>query len=404
MKIDKTTLSDLSIFHHQEEYSLFHKIDFTTTSEGKSVLQSTLKNPLKTIDEINAVQSILSLISKNIHQWPTMISNGTILVIEKFFNDNPDPIPEEITEIQAVFYKWLHPRDYALILFSMRQIFYLVKGFQHIHDFFQNQKLPNPLSTLTEKTKSIIADKRLVSLLEKKEFHELSRKEILYYGRIFHVEIILETRQLIQFYGQLDAWYAMAKANLELNLQNPTFIKGSTSIEAKSVRHLLLEKPVGYDIIMNHESNFIFLTGANMAGKSTMIKALGLSVYMAHLGMGVPASEMRLSLFEGIVSNINIEDNISKGESYFFNEVKRIKETIQKITDGSNWLVLIDELFKGTNIQDAMKCSSEVIRGLIHLKHCLFVLSTHLYEIGEDLQDLKTIDFKYFEKIGRAHV
>ena len=161
MKIDKTTLSDLSIFHHQEEYSLFHKIDFTTTSEGKSVLQSTLKNPLKTIDEINAVQSILSLISKNIHQWPTMISNGTILVIEKFFNDNPDPIPEEITEIQAVFYKWLHPRDYALILFSMRQIFYLVKGIQHIHDFFQNQKLPNPLSTLTEKTKSIIADKKI---------------------------------------------------------------------------------------------------------------------------------------------------------------------------------------------------------------------------------------------------
>jgi DNA mismatch repair ATPase MutS len=136
-----------------------------------------------------------------------------------------------------------------------------------------------------------------------------------------------------------------------------------------------------------------------MAGKSTLIKAVGLAVYMAHLGMGVPAQQMRLSLFEGILSNIYIADNIVKGESYFFNEVKRIKQTIQKINDGRNWLVLIDELFKGTNIQDAMKCSTTVIRGLINIQHCLFILSTHLYEIGEELKDLRTIDFKYFETI-----
>jgi DNA mismatch repair ATPase MutS len=134
-----------------------------------------------------------------------------------------------------------------------------------------------------------------------------------------------------------------------------------------------------------------------MAGKSTLIKAVGLAVYMAHIGMGVPAASMELSLFEGLLSNINISDNITKGESYFFNEVKRIKETIEKINDGRNWLVLIDELFKGTNIQDAMKCSTAVIRGLIKINHSLFILSTHLYEIGEELKDLPTIDFKYFE-------
>ena len=162
---------------------------------------------------------------------------------------------------------------------------------------------------------------------------------------------------------------------------------------------MLLEEAVSYDIKMNKESNFIFLTGANMAGKSTLIKAVGLAVYMAHLGMGVPAANMQLSLFDGLLSNINISDNITKGESYFFNEVKRIKQTIEKINDGRNWLVLIDELFKGTNIQDAMKCSTAVIRGLINIKNCLFILSTHLYEIGDELKDLTTIEFKYFETI-----
>jgi len=68
-----------------------------------------------------------------------------------------------------------------------------------------------------------------------------------------------------------------------------------------------------------------------------------------------------------------------------------------RISDGKRWLVLIDELFKGTNIQDAMKCSEAVISGLVKFKNVLFILSTHLYEIGEDLKQYPSISFKYFE-------
>ena len=66
-----------------------------------------------------------------------------------------------------------------------------------------------------------------------------------------------------------------------------------------------------------------------------------------------------LTLFDGVLSNINVADNIVKGESFFFNEVQRIKNTIDKINNGKKWLVLIDELFKGTNVQDAMKCRAQ---------------------------------------------
>ncbi len=106
---------------------------------------------------------------------------------------------------------------------------------------------------------------------------------------------------------------------------------------------------------------------------------------------------MELTLFDGLLSNINVVDNIVKGESYFFNEVQRIKNTIIKINDGRKWLILIDELFKGTNVQDAMKCSTTVIEGLIKIKNSLFILSTHLYEIGEALKSHPNIAFKYFE-------
>ncbi len=72
-------------------------------------------------------------------------------------------------------------------------------------------------------------------------------------------------------------------------------------------------------------------------------------------------------------------------------------KTIEKINDGKKWLILIDELFKGTNVQDAMKCSSTVIDGLRKMHNSLFILSTHLYEIGEALKVHPNIQFKYFE-------
>jgi DNA mismatch repair ATPase MutS len=178
----------------------------------------------------------------------------------------------------------------------------------------------------------------------------------------------------------------------------PKFVlQSSPYIEARQLYHILLPKPVAYDIHLSKDSNFLFLTGANMAGKSTFIKAVGTTVFLAHLGMGVPATEMTLSLFDGILSNINVVDNIVKGESYFFNEVQRVKNTILKINDGRKWLVLIDELFKGTNVQDAMKCSTVVIKGLIKIQNSLFILSTHLYEIGEELKQFPNISFEYFE-------
>jgi DNA mismatch repair ATPase MutS len=97
--------------------------------------------------------------------------------------------------------------------------------------------------------------------------------------------------------------------------------------------HPLLQQPIGYTVSLNKDQNFLFLTGANMAGKSTFIKTIGVSVYLAHLGIGVPAKNMNLSFFDGLLSNIHVMDNILKGESYFFNEVQRIKSTVEKISN-----------------------------------------------------------------------
>src|SRR6476660_4114246 len=89
MDTDKTTLEDLSIFN-QEEFSVFNKLDFTITSNGKLRLQKILSTPLKTIREINGIQETLKLILQLEQQWPKQISNGSIKVVEAFFESTID--------------------------------------------------------------------------------------------------------------------------------------------------------------------------------------------------------------------------------------------------------------------------------------------------------------------------
>jgi len=254
------------------------------------------------------------------------------------------------------------------------------------------------IRTFLRRAADLLNKPTLIELRQRERGKQFSWQETIYYGRYVRNEFRSQAFELIAIYGRIDAWYSMAVAMQKMKLVFPEFIdQPQPYIDASKLFHILLPTPTPYDVKLSHDNNFLFLTGANMAGKSTFIKAVGSTVFLAHLGMGVPAASMRLTRFDGLLSNINVVDNIIKGESYFFNEVQRIKNTIYKINDGKKWLVLIDELFKGTNVQDAMKCSSTVIKGLIRIKNSLFILSTHLYEIGDELKIYPNISFKYFE-------
>lgn len=397
MEIDVTTYNDLSVFHSEEEFSVFHKLNFTRTSEGREWLFRFFKNPFSDAKLIRETQSIISLVLSREEEWPVSISNGTLMVITKFYETGIDTIPAKTNSMEAFSYKFFHSADYSLVRYSMTHFVDFLKGMTRLVEMFDNDDSPPTLRRFMQRSKDLMA-RSIAEELIARPSKEFSMKETVYYGRQIRHSYKNATYELIDIFGRLDAWYSMAMAVKNFGLALPEISNEKHPfISAKGLFHVLLPKPVPYDVDMNIESNFIFLTGANMAGKSTFIKSVGIAVFLAHLGMGVPAKEMRLTVFDGLLSNINVVDNIIKGESYFFNEVQRIRKTILKINDGRRWLVLIDELFKGTNVQDAMKCSSTVIKGLIKIRNSLFILSTHLYEIGDELKSYPNISFKYFE-------
>jgi DNA mismatch repair protein MutS len=398
MELDITTYYDLSIFNRDEEFSLFYKLDFTTTSGGKDYLRQLFSSPLKNIADIRARQEALQFILSQEDQWPKDITNGTIVVMENYLEAQIEPIsnPEGVSlVVSALLTKTMYGPDYGFIKFSFTQLLNLLKGFRSLVDAFNTDETPKVLKQLLDRAHHLLYQKEFNDIVAGSEFSFVQILRHDHYIRKKHRKTISE---LLEIYRRLDAFYAMAKAMRHYNLQNPVFEESANPfVDLRGLYHIILSKPVAYDIEMKHKSHFLFLTGANMSGKTTFIKAVGVAVFLAHIGMGVPAQYMRLSFFDGIFSNIQVQDNIFKGESFFYNEVQRIKNTIIKINDNRNWLVLIDEMFKGTNVEDAKNCSLAVIKGLLQSTRCLFILSTHLYEIAEELQQAWNIRFKYFE-------
>jgi len=397
MQVDKTTLADLSIFHNEEEQSVFHHLNFTHTNGGREYLRQIMSSPLDSLKEILDTQQTIQQLMELEEKWPITVTNGSIMMIERFYDSPVTGFSTQMNIVNALLYKLSNKHDFLLIRYSLGHSIDFTRGLQQIVDALHEKKLSTKLAGWLT---------RISHLLNRPEIHDLmqldktnlSTMEILKFGGYILYHYKNSILELTDIYSRMDAYHSMGIACKKYSFCFPQIEEsGQPYVKASGLYHLQLKMPVSYNVELSVSRNFIFLTGANMAGKSTFIKAVGISVYLAHLGMGVPARTMEMSYLDGLLSNIQVVDNILKGESFFFNEVQRIKSTIEKISDGKNWLILIDELFKGTNQQDAVKCSVTVIEGLRKMKSALFILSTHLYEIGDDLKKYQNIRFHYFE-------
>lgn len=397
MQVDKTTIQDIGLLDNPESKGLASYLDFCKTNGGKEKWMQLITHPLGTRESIEARQSVIQVMLEQKEFLDKMkISNGTCLVIDQFYNTGFRPIPKQISIPGAYWYQLWNKTDYALIAYSVQHIVSFIQSLnQWLKEFEAYQNKPI-LKELIEQIKQPITNLECISY--DVNTIKANPQRVLELGYFFYYQYKAQIKTLQKHFYELDAYYSMATAMQQYQFHFPEWVAhASPLIEFEAAVHPLIKNPIGNALNLNEASRFLFLTGANMAGKSTFIKTVGLLVYLAHIGMGVPAKKCRLTLLDGLITNLNTADNVLKGESYFFNEVQRIKQTLTQVIDGKKYLVLIDELFKGTNIIDAMKCSTKVIEGLQALKQSLCILSTHLYEISTPLKAYPHIQFSYFE-------
>lgn len=169
-------------------------------------------------------------------------------------------------------------------------------------------------------------------------------------------------------------------------------------INAANVKHPFIDREtcVGNDIHFDSWKDFQVITGANMAGKSTYLRTVGVNLILAMTGAPVLADSFHfkpVSLF----TSIRTSDSLQDGESYFFAELKRLKQMILLFEEGNKMFIILDEILRGTNSADKRKGSKSLVSQLVRLG-ASGMIATHDLALGELQKDFpKHIRNKRFE-------
>lgn len=213
---------------------------------------------------------------------------------------------------------------------------------------------------------------KYASLLKKERLKTKHLKELY---RILLQQYNL--KNIEQFYTALirfEVYLSIAKTAVRHHFCFPTLTENILDIQ--QFYHPLLKHPIAND--WKIQQSLCLLTGPNMAGKSTLLKALSIIVYLAHLGFPVPAKTASIPLYKNCFIYFDHQDNIHSGTSYFMEEVNRLKEAVQLLQTKESAFIVFDELFKGTNYEDATHITQLTIDALCKVKNAHILISTHL--------------------------
>jgi hypothetical protein len=157
----------------------------------------------------------------------------------------------------------------------------------------------------------------------------------------------------------------------------PEFIPTGTCYKAQELGHPLLPPAscIVNDVELGPDSRFYILSGSNMSGKSTLLRAVGLNAVLAFAGAPVRARALKLSGLS-VVASLSIVDSLLSGTSKFQAEVERLRRAIQSAVPDRPVLFLLDEIFSGTNSRDRRIAAEAVVRTLVN-RGAIGILSTH---------------------------
>jgi DNA mismatch repair protein MutS len=396
-ELDKQTIRDLDIFGDgKSNPSVFSLFNYTKTPGGRDFLEKLMECPLTDIRELNArKEAITFLISI---EFNLNINSSQFDFIDYYFHLNISPLKNNIADalFQRISYLVKPNNDYYLIQSGIAQLRFL---FFHLKDqiaILDKMELPEDLKKPVSDLRDFIYQddfRDIFISIDKSSFRTLSKLDHAFRSR--HKNM---TDDFLNAVYLFDALISVGKAAREKNLVFPEYVESPVPlINVKKLYHPLIENAVPYDFELNASNNLCFLTGPNMAGKSTFLKSISLAVYLSHLGFPIPAEKITTSIYNGVVTTINLSDNLGKGYSHFYSEVKRVRETALKIKEKNYLFVVFDELFRGTNVKDAFDATLLIIEAFTKIKKTTFLISTHITEVAEKLSELPGIEYMYFD-------
>jgi len=406
-KLDNQTIGDLKIFGDNQGNDIYSLYNKTQTKGGAKVLKDMFTYPLSRAEEITARVNIIKHFRDYNLSFPF---ESHIFDTITFYLSNIDErtkLSVHKDNLQRKFDSLLGANtDYTLLQKGTQTTLNFLIDLKNFSAGLEDEK--EVLSTNKEisEIKEVINHQNFNFLKNAKISNGLSYKQTVGFDKLFRFEIRKDIQKILQYIYNIDVYTTVATVGKEKNFEFAQIDKGKENrIEIKGMYHPLVPNAKPNDISIDEKNNIIFLTGANMAGKSTFMKTFSIAIYLAHVGFPLPVKSMRFSPQAGMFTTINLADNLNMGFSHFYAEVARVKEVANSVNANDNLIVVFDELFRGTNVKDAHNATVAIIDAFAEKRRCTFVVSTHIIEAGEDLKKMRdNIKFLYLPTIMNGNV
>lgn len=428
---------DLDLFG---EGSLFQFLNRTSSAYGKRKLASWLKNGLKEKSQIEDRQKAALELSEKLNwrqeynAWGKLLSDkGNELQELKDWMDEKSLFQNNFYTIASVlipilsftmlfllYSSYISFTNFILYLFviplgitgiKLRQVNHQHSILSHkanaLNKYakllemvelgkFSSTRLNTIQANLTKDQKSAsIAIKRLSKLIDWMD-HRLN----IIVGFLLNAYLLWDVQIMRRIERwkmankkEIDNWFDLLSetdalcsiANYTFNHPEYTFPKIADDglyVKSSNAGHPLIEahERINNPVDVEQWRDFTIITGANMAGKSTYLRTVGVNLILGMAGAPVCAQDFTFTPVE-LFTSIRTKDNLQKHESYFYAELKRLKEIIDRIKDGQKLFIILDEILKGTNSKDKQSGSIALLKQLINLDSA-GLIATHDLALG----------------------
>ncbi|MDR1610868.1 MAG: hypothetical protein LBS08_05100, partial [Candidatus Symbiothrix sp.] len=428
---------DLDIFGN---HSLFQSINRTCTAYGKQVLINRFENPFQSTEKIKSTQESIAEISRNpdfIHHFQvTGLScpgkDSDLKEIASFIAEPSAIRTKNLWKILRYVFLLLWVTGAGLAIAGMISspviivFYFLTFGISEI----QAKKINGLQRWIGKKVEIFNTYSELIEIIEKTNFKSGLLREFqarfigqkgkasVCIGRLAQLSAELEQRSNLMIhlflnplllwdiskaiaidewkneYGRqteiwiktLGEWDALCSLS-KFAFNHPDYIFPELTdnyfeMRGKNVGHPVMNREtcIRNDINIEKSPYFLIVTGANMAGKSTYLRTIGVNFVLACMGAPVWADSLRIypaTLFTSLRTSDSLNDN----ESYFFAELKRLKMMIDRLQSGEKLFIILDEILKGTNSVDKQKGSLALVQQFVRLHSC-GIIATHDLLLG----------------------
>lgn len=179
---------------------------------------------------------------------------------------------------------------------------------------------------------------------------------------------------------ELEAMISLAGIGILKENKCMPIMTNDIELNFSAIKHPLIDEEKSVSNDFNTKEGVNIITGSNMGGKTTFLRTIGINLILMQAGTYVCADDFKASYFK-LFTSMRVTDNIDKGISTFYGELLRIKDMVEYVNNGK-MLVLIDEIFKGTNYNDRIYGAKEVVRKLNN-KNTVAFITTHDFELCE---------------------